>query len=321
MSFGNEHFNKAMRDITAHRERSLIIAENNKNMLYMEHSFLADIDREIANTALKITKVFLKSKDVTENINLLKEKNLQLQRQRAEYISANNIDEAAIKPSFNCEKCEDTGYFEGKVCQCVKNTAARYCIDELNSYTPITDCTFDRFDVNNYPDTQDKNGIVPKAIMSKMFEFCKNYANNFTVKSDSLVFFGATGLGKTHLSLAIANEVIKKGYGVIYGPITHLMSNVEKEHFSRNSDTTTLENIKNCDLLILDDLGTEFTTQFITSVIYDIINTRILNGKPTIINTNLNLEELESKYSDRIVSRISGCYRIFQFFGEDIRAK
>ena len=121
------------------------------------------------------------------------------------------------------------------------------------------------------------------------------------------------------MSLAIANDVIKKGYNVVYGPISKIIGNIEKEHFSSGDDRVTLQNVLDCDLLILDDLGTEFTTQFVSASLFDIVNSRILNKKPTIINTNLDFEELKQRYTDRLVSRISGNYRMLEFFGEDIR--
>ena len=134
------------------------------------------------------------------------------------------------------------------------------------------------------------------------------------------MFFGRTGLGKTHLSLSIANEVIAKGYNVVYAPIARVLQQIEREYFSREyKDSKTLESGINCDLLIIDDLGTEFKTSFVTSTIYDIINSRILSGRPTLINTNLSLEELENQYSERVVSRISHGYKKFTFVGEDVR--
>ena len=129
---------------------------------------------------------------------------------------------------------------------------------------------------------------------------------------------GATGLGKTFLSLSIASAVIEKGYGVIYSSAQNLLNTLEKEKFS-NSDANTLNAIFDCDLLIIDDLGTEFSTSFTVSTIYNIINTRINMCKPVIISTNLSLSELQEMYSERIVSRFIGEYTILKFAGNDIR--
>ena len=156
--------------------------------------------------------------------------------------------------------------------------------------------------------------------MENVLEYCQDWARYFTRKSQGLIMLGKTGLGKTHLSLAIAGTVIDRGYNVYYGSVPNIMNKLEKEHFGRNpSDENLLDELCECDLLILDDLGAEFSTQFTVSCIYNIINSRILSGKPTIISTNLTPNELEDKYTQRITSRIIGSYVSLKFMGRDIR--
>ena len=157
--------------------------------------------------------------------------------------------------------------------------------------------------------------------MCRNYEFCLNYANSFDLNSYSILMMGETGLGKTHLSLAIAGEVLKKGFGVVYGSVQNLFSNIEKEHFGRatDADGTTEKMLLECDLLILDDLGAEFTTSFTVATFNNIVNTRMLTSKPTIISTNLSLTEMQKRYSERIASRIIGEYNILTFAGKDIR--
>ena len=130
---------------------------------------------------------------------------------------------------------------------------------------------------------------------------------------------GGTGLGKTHLSLAIAKTVIEKGFGVIYGSVPAILRELEQEHFSKGSELKTKKSLESCDLLILDDLGTEFANQFTKAVVYNLINTRMIMSKPTIINTNLSLAEIKDLYSDRLVSRIIGEHIYLEFIGKDIR--
>ena len=131
--------------------------------------------------------------------------------------------------------------------------------------------------------------------------------------------YGKTGLGKTHLSLAVANRVLEKGYSVIYDSIINILQKIEREHFSRDHNYETLDLVMKTDLLILDDLGTEYESQFYSSTIYNIINTRLNSGKPTIINTNLELSVIRRRYDERVVSRITGVYRCMEFKGEDVR--
>ena len=156
--------------------------------------------------------------------------------------------------------------------------------------------------------------------MELNYHFCVDYARHFSPTSCSILMLGATGLGKTHLSFAIAKEVIDQGYGVIYGSVQNLIQQLEKEHFGRaNGESHTEQMLLNCDLLILDDLGAEFSTQFSVSVIYNLVNTRLLTEKPIIVNTNLTIAELEKQYTGRVVSRMIGSYKVLPFVGRDIR--
>ncbi|MGN0173512.1 MAG: ATP-binding protein [Acutalibacteraceae bacterium] len=315
MGKSGEYILKALDLIKENREKQLLIADNNKKEIYSKYPKLSEYDSKIAEIFQSTMKKMISGDTV--DFKSAEQESISVQNEKADFIKNNNIDISIIKPVFNCEKCEDTGYVNGKICECVKQKAAALNYDELNKDVSLCDYTFENFSLDYYPDKLE-NGNNPRDIMTKICGYCVKYAAEFSENSENLLMNGKTGLGKTHLSLAIANDVIKKGYNVVYGPISKIIGNIEKEHFSGN-DRTTLQNVLECDLLIFDDLGTEFTTQFIVSAIFDIINSRILNKKPTIINTNLDFEELKQKYSDRIVSRIVGNYRMLQFFGKDIR--
>ena len=155
--------------------------------------------------------------------------------------------------------------------------------------------------------------------MQRIFSFTKDYAENFKRDSKSILMSGRTGLGKTHLSLAIANTVLSKGYSVIYDSAVNILRKIESERFSRDSISETIDSVMNTDLLILDDLGTEYETPFFNATIYNIINTRLNSGKPAIISTNLDFEGIRRRYDDRVVSRIVAVYSCLEFKGEDIR--
>ena len=157
--------------------------------------------------------------------------------------------------------------------------------------------------------------------MANIFEFAKDYAQNFKKNSDNLLFLGGVGLGKTHLSLSIINVVTEKGFGVIYDSAQNLFNKIEKEHFSYSGSSEIIDAVLSCDLLVIDDLGTEFITPFTVSQFYNIINSRINSGLPTIINSNLDFSEIQEKYTPRVLSRIMGNYKIKKFMGDDIRIK
>lgn len=316
MGISGEYILKSLEKVKENREKQILIASDKKDKIYREYPELSEFDKKIAEIFQNSMKELVAGKDV--DFDSVEKESLSVQEAKKAFIKSNNIDLSAVEPVFDCEKCSDTGYYNGKICDCVKQKAISLSYDKLNKDVSLENYTFDKFNLDYYPKT-DKSGVNPNQIMTKIRSYCVKYAKEFTPNSDSLLFFGKTGLGKTHLSLAIANDVIKKGYNVVYGPISRIIGNIEQEHFSNNNDNDSMNSVLNCDLLILDDLGTEFLTSFVASSLFDIINSRILNGKPTVINTNLDIEELKQKYSDRIVSRICGSYRIMQFFGEDIR--
>ena len=183
---------------------------------------------------------------------------------------------------------------------------------------PIKNSTFDSFKLDYYSDEKNEQGISPKKQMAAALETCKNFAENFP-SGANLLLTGGCGLGKTHLSLAIANKVLNKKYHVIYGSAQNLINEVSRETFDRSGSTVKIDSLTSCDLLVLDDLGTEFSTALSVSVVYNIINTRLLKGLSTIISTNLNIKEISNTYNDRITSRIIGSYTICPVFGDDIR--
>lgn len=316
MSGSSRYIKKALEEINENKQKQELIAKSKLDGLYIKYPYLNEINRSIAQVFNKAMQEMLNSNENATQTS--KQISLQLQEEKRKFFKDNGIDENDLKPKFSCFSCEDSGYFNGKICDCVRLKAAQLMYDELNSTVPLENSTFELFDLKYYPNVDTSKGN-PSVVMGRILNICKKYADNFSLNSKSLLFFGKTGLGKTHLSLSIANEVIKKGYSVVYGPISTLINKIESEHFSRENKKETLSNIIDSDLLILDDLGCEFSTSFTISVMYEIINSRILNKKPTIINTNLTIDELEKMYQQRLVSRIYGSYKLFEFIGQDIR--
>ena len=180
--------------------------------------------------------------------------------------------------------------------------------------------SFEKFRLDVYPERIDpKLGISPRALMKRVYESAVSYTKTFSEGSDSLLFMGATGLGKTFLSGCIARAVADKGYSVCYVSAGKLFSDFETEKFRLKEDGALTGEYLQTDLLIIDDLGTEMTTQFTVSALYQIVNGRLLSGKPTIVSTNLPDTELEARYSAQIASRLLGAYTLYQFCGTDVR--
>ncbi|MBO4693120.1 MAG: ATP-binding protein [Clostridia bacterium] len=289
----------------AARESALSRLEENNPRFAEIKRLMSTLGAKIAITAISGDRGKLKDMEKTL---------FELSKEKKEIIKSAGIEE--IK--YDCEKCRDTGYYGGKVCDCIKTAATKFYITELSKIAPVESCRFETFDLSFYPDTETEGGN-PKKRMTAIFKLCKEYTIKFNpLSSESLLFTGNTGLGKTHLSLAIAYELLLKGYNVIYGSAYNMFAKMESEHFGEHSDKAYLEAV-DCDLLIIDDLGGEFVSPYIQSLVYNIVNTRLLARKPTIINTNLSMAEINRIYTPRVASRLLGEYNAKRFLGNDIR--
>lgn len=281
---------------------------------------ISKYESQLSETGLSVVKAIGMGSDAKEYIEQLSQLNLAIQDKIKSILKENGYPEDYLETPFTCKECSDTGYKCGYICECRKELLKQIAKEELAAVSTSDKCRFDNFSIEYYPDPTDSIlGVSPKKRMNEILEYCKCYAEDFDTESESLYMHGATGLGKTHLSLAIANVVAEKGYRVIYDTAQNLISSLEKEKFSYSGSNERENEILDCDLLIIDDLGSEFSTQFTVAAIYNIVNTRINRSKPVIISTNLNETELESKYTQRITSRIIGNYVSLLFLGKDIR--
>lgn len=279
------------------------------------------IERELAETGISVVKSLGMGKGAGDFVRSLAEINLKLQKRIEKLLVENGFDADYLKTKYTCPDCEDTGYINGISCKCRSELVKEIAMERLCRNSPALKCRFDNFSLDYYPDEIDERyNVSPRQHMKRVFEYCKNYAADFDPDSCSLYLYGATGLGKTHLTLAIAGEVTKNGADVVYDSASNLLRRLEKEHFSKDGDESGAEDeMLDCDLLIIDDLGSEFVTSFSVSALYNIINTRLNREKPVIISTNLDAKALEEKYNERTASRILGSYTALLFLGRDIR--
>ncbi len=321
MAYSREIYDRAKFLLDSYRRQAVNENDERRKVFMAANPEYAELDREIAQTSIRLTRVMLSGqKDISETVAEIRDRNLAMQQRQLEILREHGCPDDYLEPKFHCRSCGDTGFVDGKMCECFKEILRKTAYEELNRSTPLELCSFQSFSLDFYPEKALNSNLSPRQMMEKVKRHCWEYANTFTRQSASLLFQGGVGLGKTHMSLAIAGKVISKGYGVVYGSAQNFFNTIESEHFGRGEDKQyTLELLKSCDLLILDDIGTEFITQFTTAVFYDIINTRLLRRRPTIISTNLNLDGLKARYDDRISSRLSGSYTRIQFVGSDIR--
>ncbi len=308
----NEFYNQAMNIIRTRHMNA--VAENEARIEEVNDRIpeIRQVNDAIYNTGRELIKIISERKNAAERIEQLKEYNLGAQRMTRTLLVQHGYPEDYLDMNYVCKKCNDTGYSNSAYCDCFKKLYGKLAADELNKNSRINLSSFDTFDLSYY------NGS-DYDMMGKIFRYSKKYAENFGPHSDSILMMGQTGRGKTHLSLAIANEVIRKGYTVVYDSVSNVLQCINDEHFGKNPSGNMSDTVISADLLILDDLGTEFPTAVNASTIYNIINTRITRGIPTIISTNLNVEGIQNRYEPRVVSRITSQYTCLQFVGEDIR--
>lgn len=320
MSIKAETLHQAEAELEFLRKTQIEKNEVRKKQFYKKFSKAKDIESQLSRTAINSAKAILSGANAKEKLIELKNKNLSLQKELEALLISANLPTDYLDVKYNCNKCNDMGYIDGIMCDCLKNLIKKITYKNLNRLSPLSLSTFEAFNINFYPDKDSSDGVNIKSHMARVFNFCKNYASTFSKNSENLFLQGATGLGKTHLSLAIANSVINSGYNVIYTSAPNILSKLEKEHFNHNfQNEETEKHLTDCDLLILDDIGTEFQTSFSSAMIYNIINSRIMTQKPTMISTNLSFKEIQSAYSKRLVSRIMGSYKRLFFIGNDIR--
>ena len=243
-------------------------------------------------------------------LRALERANLDTQAQRAELLTAYHLPVDYTDDIYTCPRCHDTGYVQGQPCECLLRRYNAELTRDLSRLLQHGDESFEHFDLTLY----DENAR-PK--MERVFQVCRSFAQTFRPGTMNLLLQGGTGLGKTHLSSAIAKEVINAGYAVIYDSAQNVFGEYEDNHFGRAK--TDVKRFENADLLIIDDLGTEMTTQFVCSALYHVVNTRLMESRPTIISTNLPLDRFMETYSERTFSRISSNYTIIKLFGNDIR--
>lgn len=283
---------------------------------------LREIDILLRKTMAQAAQAaFTQSGDAKAMMEKVKEENLALQRERQMLIQE-NFPAGFLEEGAVCDKCGGSGYIGSTMCGCLKKLCGEEQKKELTFLSEGEEC-FDAFRLDYYPDRVDsKLGVNIRMVMERTYQACRRYAENFSERSGNLLFSGDTGLGKTFLSACIARTVAENGHAVVYESAGHLFTCMERAKFNGDEQARRdSEKYTACDLLIVDDLGTEMPGQFTTAALYTMINDRMLAGKATIISTNLNTEDLAKRYNPQIVSRLRGNFVRLAFLGEDIRLK
>jgi len=293
--------------------------------VYAKAPRVRELDMQLRATMAELVGIAVKA-DFVSLVEDIRTRNLKLQDERRNEIKRAGFHEKYIDDDYICEKCHDTGFANAKMCECLEAIYKKEQNASLSNLFKLGTETFENFDLTFYDDkpTSDTS-ISPRRNMEIVYEICIEYARKFGNQSMNLFFNGAPGLGKTFLSACIARVVADNGFSVVYDMASSIFAKFEDAKFVRTDDLEGLRNetrrYLECDLLIIDDLGTEMTTAFTISTLYEIVNTRLVTGKKSIINSNLTLGELNRRYSEQIMSRLEGEYQVLTFYGDDIRKK
>ena len=281
---------------------------------------VAEIDRALSRTGLSLMEASMHGEDVEARIASVRRTNEELRATRTELLVSHGYPADYTEVKYECPLCNDSGYVDTKRCICMKKRFIEASFEFSGMGNLLCEQSFENFDLRYY-----QNDPAAARRMEQILSRMKQYAETFEAgRAGNLVLFGGTGLGKTHLSSAVARSVIERGCDVFYVSAVSMLSDFERERFGNSSGGETgvdTDRYFTCDLLIIDDLGTEVNNQFTTSVLYNLINTRLNKRKSTMINTNLTQDDFRKRYWDRITSRVLGEYTVLPFLGTDIRAQ
>ena len=317
MRLNKLYLDKALNELSAKRERNIALEEKRRSEVYEKIPEYKKLEAALAATMTDTLSVLFNS-STDSDIEVIFKENRDIQERMKALLENNGFPADYLDPIYSCAKCKDKGNTGYEWCECLCRLTNDLAAAELNKNAPLSRSRFDNFDVGHYPERDETKNASPREIMQKNLEACEQFAEDFNGSGTGIFMIGATGLGKTHLSLGIANAVIEKGFCVVYISVPELIRKLLDE--INKKEDTTMSLILSCDLLILDDLGAENSSDWCISTLYEIINTRQNHSLPMIINTNLSPRQLKEIYHDRLSSRMMSMKTLL-FFGNDNRVR
>jgi DNA replication protein DnaC len=325
MALDGKILSRAVDRFEAEKRRRAEETDRLRRAIYAARPRVKEIDGLLIETVAEAALAALGcGADPEKAVAAAQKKNLELQAERAELITEAGYPPGCIDELPKCKSCGDTGFSGRTPCLCLMKIYAEEQRKELSSLLKLGEENFKAFRLDYYDDTVNAaSGYSPRKLMEIVYLTCLRYAREFNKNSDNLFLNGGTGLGKTFLSSCIAGEVSRKGFSVVYDTAANIVATFEAARFSRYGGAeeaeTEINRYLSCDLLIMDDLGTELINSYSVSAIYGVVNGRLIAKKSTVISSNLGIEEIRKKYSPQIASRLEGEYENLKFFGTDIR--
>ena len=302
---------------TALRDKNAAEQSSRQNRIYALIPEIGDIDVMLRTRMSELIAATVRGGAGTaETVREIEAESLALTARKSELLTRHGFPADYLDGVYSCPDCRDTGYVGGRMCACLKTLYNEELTQELGTLLKSSDECFEKFDLSLYGAARESMEIV--------FDTCREYAASFSERSVNLMLQGGTGLGKTFLSACIARVVAGKGFSVCYDSAAAALEAFETKKFSRDPDRAEraaerVSRMLECDLMILDDLGTEMPTPMSVSALYTLLNTRLVNGKKTVVSTNLSDAELNRRYTPQICSRLDGEFIRLPFYGSDIR--
>lgn len=322
MAFSDSQYDELMNIYYKNQIENRALENDRKKEIYDNIPRIQEIDNLIASSSINAVRSRLKQG--TNAMEDVQQQNGKLIAEKQQLLETNGYPADYLQPIYTCPLCKDTGRVGNAYCSCFKQAAISLLYRQSTLDRILQTENFDHFDLSYYARENDgKHPFTPYENMNNILNKTRSFIETFDKEGGNLLFYGETGLGKTYLSNCIAKSLLDTQHTVLYQTAIHLFEDVCGDVImkkNQNADSQeTYRYLYSCDLLIIDDLGTEFTNSFVSSELYDILNTRMREGKSTVISTNLNLQELTERYSDRITTRIFAEYKVFHFYGSNIR--
>lgn len=322
MALSNSQYDELIRGYDAVQIRNLHLLERRREEIYAKDPRLLQIDHEIADRSVAQARKLIDGDNAA--LSDLKSQIERLSGEKEQILRTLGYTPQDLKLQYRCPDCKDTGWVGGRRCHCFVQAAIDLIYTQSNIKEILQKENFSFFSYDYYSTERidDATGLTSLETAKRAVALCRTFIDNFDSSFENLCFYGETGVGKTFLSNCVAKELLDLGHSVIYFTAFQLFDLFEKNTFDRDSDTVAAHrNLFDCDLLIIDDLGTELANSFTTSKLFLCLNERMLRRKSTLISTNLSMEDLTAVYSERICSRIFSNYTMIRLFGDDIRLR
>lgn len=303
------------------RTQKEIDQNKRKQEIYKLFPRLEEIANELNYMGIELAKSISTDPGNMNKIKAFEKKTQELVEERKDILVKSGYSKDYLEIEYDCPICCDMGMIEQEICSCFTKALIRKYYQQSNLDKVLSIENFDTFRLDCYDEDKNKFGVSPRLNIQNIYLMAVNFVENFDSQYENLYLYGNSGLGKTFISHCIAKELLDKGKSVIYQTATDLIDSIRRNKFNQNIQVNTLNYLYQCDLLIIDDLGTENLTEFANNELFNLLNKRLMDQKSNVISTNLSLKELQKRYSTRLTSRIIGNFTFLKFIGDDIRLK